>query len=88
MRGVVRYFDEVTGNGIIVSDDLQKGWQFNFTNTIYVTKYTHGDRFLMYPPSLQKEISNTLKAGTEVTFELVEDSHYTALVNIRSVTHN
>jgi cold shock CspA family protein/peroxiredoxin len=67
-RGVVRWFDRASGNGVITHDDTGDEVFFNFT-------------------AIPGEGYRTVRAGTSVLFEVVENPTGLTALNIQPVTN-
>ena len=85
ITGYLRYFDKLTGNGLIVSDCMQKSWYFKFDGLETITDFSRGCNFGDQSKAKQREVTSIFKTGTRVAFEMYEDSHFKTPTNIRAV---
>ena len=82
MQGVIRHFDKHTGNGLIVSDDLQSAWYFQFKNTVYALNVD--PVFKNNTQSHRLDVCSKLKTGARVSFDLNDTKHAKTPTNLKA----
>lgn len=83
MQGMVRYFDKHTGNGLIVSDDMQSAWYFQFKNTAYAINVE--PVFKNNTSQHRSKVCSVLKTGARVSFDLNDTKHVKTPTNITAI---